>query len=284
MDYKLILHLPLMFINWLFSFVFDYIPQLNFKYKEQAGRLDSGAGLTFHELHTKSDRFGNPMFKKLKIKDITNRKLRRSLRLSTIFRKWNIYQLDQSENRNCNVSDDKRYRIYITKDILEFDSLVTGERISDFKLSKNYSRKKERLYLKSKGVTSKEFYKLEPQLYVICALKSKRHEKQSEKRKIKYAKDKYNKLTKQVKKAIKDDRLYSRVGSWDDQTPLNLAIQNDRYDLIEKILKYTGKIDEVDKVLNYVHRDWDDYPKEYKPLDMAKTDKMKAYLTEKGSR
>ena len=282
---KITLQTPLTLVDILLSLVFNYISRLNVKYKEQSARLDFGMSLgSFHKLTDKVDNFGNPLIKEIGIKDITNRKFRRSLRFSSLFKKWHIYQLDTNDVQSSNVSDGQRQRVYISKDKLDENSLVTGTRISDYQLSKNYSSKRERLYLKSRGITRREFYKLEPQVYIICAEKSDRHEKQSEIRKIRYAKNKANKLTKQIKKAIKNDDLYSRVSSWDDQTPLNLAIKNNRYDLIEMVLKYANEIDEVDKVLNYVHKDWSDYPKEHKPLDMVNDEKMKAYLTEKGAK
>lgn len=266
--------IPIILLDLLFSKIFNYIPKLNLIYKEHAAKIDLHKSIICNKLNTNN-------FKPIKISDITNKKLRRSLRLT--FRKWYVYQLDKKPQQNFNVSDSNRYRIYISRDKLTKKDYISGERISDFYLSKNYNRKRKRLYLKFKGIKNNEFYKLEPQLYVICAKKSHRHDKLKEKSKIRIERKKNKKLTKQVKKAIKNDDLYSRISSLDSQTPLNLAVENNRYDLIEKILKYAEKIGEKEQIINYSYY-WDDPNDAKKPLEMVQNKAMIEYLKNNGAK
>lgn len=275
------LHIPIILLDLLFSWIFRYIPKLNLIYKINASIVDTDRSLSYHTLQKQVDEWGKPIFKQIKFKDISNKKLKYSLILT--FKRWYVYDLGVY-NTTSNSTDENRRRIYISRDKLTAESFIEGERISEWLLSKNYSSKKLRLHLKSKGLDYDEFYKLEPQFYVICAKKSKHYDKMRSQRDKRYSKKKHKKLTKQVKKAIKNDRLYRRVSSWDDQTPLNLAVEANRYDLIEKILKFADKINERKKVLNYGHTaDWDDYSKITYPLDMAKNEEMEKYLTEKGA-
>lgn len=270
------LYAPVFLTDLLISKIFRYIPSLNFQYLVLSARIDTGKSLGGDKLED--------IPKKLKLKDIKNRKMRYSLFLSGIFKKWNIYYMrNMGEMKTYNTQDNKRDVIYITKDTLNENDIIHGERFSDWKINHNYEGKKSKKFFRSINLEYDEFYKIEPQLYVICAVYSFRHNKMRTERDIKYKKDCYKDLTKKVKKSISDDNLFSsyQVKGFFNRTILfHNVIKSDRIDLAKLMLNACYDIEEKQKLVTY-KVDSDGHQTKYSgtsPIDLVKSDEMKELI------
>lgn len=270
------LYAPVFLTNILLSKIFRYIPSLNFSYLVLSARIDTGKSLGGEK------RKHVPI--KLKLSDVKNRKMRYSLFLSGIFKKWNIYYIRNiGEMKTCNIQDNKRDVIYITKDILTENDIIHGERFSDWKINHNYEGKKSKKFFRSINLEYDEFYKIEPQIYVISALDSFRHKEMRIERDIKYKKDCYKDLTKKVKKSISDDNLFGsyQVKGYFNRTILfHNVIRSNRIDLAKLMLNSCYDIQEKQKLVIY-KVDSDGHQTKYSgtsPIDIVVSDEMKELI------
>lgn len=269
------LYLPIFWVDLLLSVIFRYIPSLNFQYLKLSARIDIGSSLGSNKLKY------IPI--KLKLKDIKNRKVRYSLFLSGIFKKWNIYHMYNIGVRTFNIQDNNRDVIYITKDIIKENDIVYGERLSDWKVNKNYEGKKSKRFFRSVNLESDEFYKIEPQMYVISAVETFRHTEMKIERDKKYKINCYNDMTKKVKKCIKDDNLFCRSSIKGDYTSYPIfhkVVKGDRIDLAKLMLNSCYDLEEKNKLVTYgVYSDgWETTLKPTYPINLVKSDEMKELI------
>jgi hypothetical protein len=188
---------------------------------------------------------------KLTINDVKNEKMRKTLKMTGIFDKWNVYIFERIH--------DNRQPIYITKDELHKGDRYHGERISDSDVNKNYGRG-ERRYLKTKGV--KNISELEPQFWVVCAVHGEKHEEMNKERDERYEAKTRRALEKGVNKAIKEDDILGRssqfIGDWNYNPIAFKVVSADRVDLMKKLIDGCIDDEEIDKMINNLidHEGW----------------------------
>jgi len=270
---KVYLYIPIALFELTFSKIFNLVPYLNFKYDVLAAKLDTDRSLP-QDTKTKDD------WVELNVKDIKNKKLRYSLYLSGIFKKWYVYYTRNIGVRDYNKSDNNRDVIYISKEKLNIsEGIYIGERISETDLNKKYNTNKLSKYLKRLNLKYDEFYKIEPQMYAIAALRTERHEIMQKERNIIYAKKKDKSLEKVVNKMIKDENLFSHSSTYGDYSDLPVfhkLVKANRIDLVKKVLLNAEDDDERCNLVNY--KASREYVQDSKPMDCAKTDEMKKLL------
>lgn len=267
------LYLPLVLIDFLLSKIFRFIPCLNLKYNILSARIDLDNSIS-------EDR-NKHIPVKLKLKDIKNKKVRYSLFLTGLFKKWNVYYMYNIGVRDFNISDNNRDVIYITKDIIKENDIIHGERLSEWKINKKYSDKNSKRFFRSINLKHGEFYKIEPQMYIISAVDTFRHVEMKYERTIRYEKKKYNELTKYVKKSIKDDDLFHRfnmVGNFNRYPIFHVVVQNDRIDLANLLLNACYDLEEKQRLVTF-EVEQESYTKQFvKPIDLVKSDEMKELI------
>lgn len=267
---KFWLRVPQLLIDKLLSKIMNYIPFLNFKYDELAANIDKDKSLSPQTLKNE------PV--KLELSDIKNDKLRKSLKLSGILNHWNIYYIRNRGEMKSNISDNNRDVIYLTKDELKKDDRYYGERISDSDLDKNYSTNKRRRFLRGNGLETDEFYKVEPQMFVIAAAHSKEHDEMKKEREIRYEKKNKRSLEKAVDKAIKYDNLFTTggvSGDWTRYPIFHKVVSADRIDLAKKLLDAAIDDKERRELVTYSDNPFGDNMYTKKPIELAKSDEMK---------
>jgi hypothetical protein len=277
---KFYIYIPFLLLEKLISLIFGfiYIPFLNFKYGILSMNIDNGRSLSYHE------KFKNNKLRRLRLNDVDNFKLRFTLFVTGLFKKWYVYTVSYYENKPLYKDRTNRQVVYLSKKPLKENGLYVYECISKTDLNKKY--KNLNRYLKLKGYKgAEEFYKIEPQYYVILGEKPKNYESLMEKSRKRFNKKERKVDTKKIMKCIKNDRLFTSISNWEDKTPLEYCVEKVRYDLIEKILKYTKKVNEDIKVLNYLYERTGEYhfAERTKPIYYAKDDKMFKYLLNKGA-
>lgn len=267
------LYIPFGLLDIVFSKLFNLIPHLTFKYNVLAAIIDTDKSLP-QETKTKEE------WVELKIMDITNKKLRYSLYLSGIFKKWYIYKTRNIGVRDYNRSDNNRDVIYISKDKINItEGVYYGERLSDYNLNEFYTDKKLIKYLKKINLKYDEFYKIEPQMYAIAALRTELHEFQRKERKIIYKKKMDHALDIKVKEMIKKEDLFKFgyvYGNNSDIPIFHKVVDADRIDLVQKILNSAEDDEEREALVNFEASR--EYGYSRKPLNFAKSDDMKKLL------
>ena len=157
---KAYLRIPAIVVDIALSKLLNYVPKLNSLYKSMAAKIDTGTSFnsgTGTEI--------NCAIEEIKLDDIKDEKIRKSLKLSGLFSEWHIYKLGR-------VSHDGKTPIYLSKDILQEGDAVHGQRIS--------------------VDTTTEFY-------VVAAKHTEEHEEMSRERRSSYEKKEYNRY-KKIKK------------------------------------------------------------------------------------
>lgn len=194
------LNLPTLLIERLFSKILNFVPNLNFKYKRVAAKID------FDQSISKNTIKDEP--KKITIDEIKSDGLRN--RLKFFFDDWNIYYMGDTKDPSYS-KEEQSQRIWITKDELKKGDDYYGERFSH-----------------------KSFNKL-PQIYVVVAKHSKEHDKMYRERDIRYKNNRNNKLTKNVKEMLKRGEVFT-TNTFSSDLVFWSCIEEDRFDLVEKIL------------------------------------------------
>jgi hypothetical protein len=274
---KFYVYVPFLLVEKLISLIFGfiYIPFLNFRYGILAMSINSERSISY------SNRFKDKELKRIHLKDIKNKKMKFSLFITGLFKKWYIYEkydtnpvYDEDKHRKC---------VYLSKEEINQDSLVDYDRISSNELSKKY--KHLRKYLKLKGLEKSDFYKIEPQYFVLIGKKPKDYELKRSKISNSYNKKVYKQDTEKIKKCIKNDNINNWISNWEDKTPLEYAVDKNRYDLVDKIVKYSDKLNERNEVLNYqYHRNGEyHYGQITKPIYYTQNKEMFDYLIKLGA-
>ena len=186
--------LPIIFFRYLFDKVFNTYIKISTKYKVISGKYYTGKGFSF-ETKFKCKR-------KLKIKDIKNKKLRYSLYLTSLFKPWHIYLMNEGKDTTTDLN--KRESIYISRDKLETDEQYIGERIHENDLNKLFKNKYRKTRRRKYNVhNSSEYYKIESQFYVVIVKFTDLQRELKKYAKNKYEYDKQKELKNAVNKAIK---------------------------------------------------------------------------------
>lgn len=231
------LKLPQVLIEMLLQKIIKFVPRIGLKYDQLAAKIDLGKSLSPYEI--KDD------LKKLTLNDIKNDNLRKTLKTTGIFDKWNVYYAHTTDpDQKFNINDSGRDVIYITKDELKKGDTYYGERISEHDIDKKYLKTTKRL-LRDKGV--EKFSDLEPQMYVVVAKHSEEHEEIKKERNVRYEKNIQKELEKLVNKCIKRDDFTGRSsqirGYWDYNPVVFKVIQEDRVDLMKKLIDACEDLD-----------------------------------------
>lgn len=194
---KAYLRVPALVVDITLSKLLNYVPKLNFLYKSMAAKIDSGTSF-----NSGPGTLLNDLLEEIKLDDIKDDKIKKSLKLSGLFSDWHIYKCDRK-------SYDGKTPIYISKDILHQGDAVHGERLSDD--------------------TQTEFY-------IVAAKHTEEHEEMSRERLSSYEKKQYNKYKSMVDKAIDKGYFFSRT-SMGDFTPLfHTLVKKNYLDLVKRCL------------------------------------------------
>jgi hypothetical protein len=265
--YKLFLKLPFYIFTLLISKIFNIFYKLDFIYDNLSANIDT-------------DRSLNPSIIKndlieIRISDIKNVKMKRTLNLRSLFEKWYIYKINR-------ISHDNRTPIYISKNKLKTGDKFYGERISDHVLNSNLKQKNIRRYLKEKKV--KRIEELEPEFYVVASLHTDEHEKMQNERKIRYQNKKDKDFDKLVKECIKNGDLIGRTratyGDWNNLPIIYKVVEKNRIDLVEKLIDSCIDEEELDMMLHQRIDDEGWSRKDGKTLyDYASSEEMKNLLS-----
>lgn len=208
---KAYLRIPNLIVDFTLSKLLNYVPKLNFLYDSMAAKIDTGTSF-----NSGNGNEINCNIEEIKLQDIKDKKIRRSLKLSGLLKNWHIYKLDR-------VSNDGNTPIYISKDILHKGDMVHGQRLPDIS---NYKKNWN-------GVpsdTTTEFY-------VVAAKHSIEHDIMKGERSEQYEKKKYKEFKEKVDKAIKYHKYFMGRTSGGDFTPLfHNLIKNNYVDLVKQCL------------------------------------------------
>jgi hypothetical protein len=198
---KAYLRVPALVVDIALSKLLNYVPKLNFLYRSMAAKIDTGTSF-----NSGTGTQLNDPFEEIKLEDIKDDKIKKSLKLSGLFSDWHIYKIDR-------LSHDGKTPIYISKDVLKQGDAIHGERLSND--------------------TTTEFY-------VVAAKHTQEHEDMSKERRSSYDKKEYNKCKEMVDKAKDKGYFFSRT-SMGDFTPLfHTLIKNNYLDLVKKCLESSG--------------------------------------------
>lgn len=204
---KAYLTIPALIVDIALSKLLNYVPKLNSLYKSMAAKIDTGTSFnsgTGTEI--------NCAIEEIKLDDIKDEKIRKSLKLSGLFSEWHIYKLGR-------LSHDGKTPIYLSKDILQEGDAVHGQRLS--------------------GDTTTEFY-------VVAAKHTEEHDEMSRERRSSYEKKEYNRYKKMTEKSIKEGYFFSRT-SMGDFTPLfHTLVKNNYLDLVKKCLDKAATSEDQD--------------------------------------
>ena len=210
---KAYLTIPALIVDIALSKLLNYVPKLNSLYKSMAAKIDTGTSF--------NSGAGTPLFgsfEEIKLEDIKDEKIRRSLKLSGLFSEWHIYKSDR-------LSHDGKTPIYVSKDVIEEGDRVHGQRLPDVNNKKNWN-----------GVTSDT----STEFYIVAAKHTEEHEEMSRERRSSYEKKEYNRYKSMVTKAVDKGYFFNRT-SMGDFTPLFHSIVKKNYlDLVKKCLESTG--------------------------------------------
>lgn len=269
------LKLPQVLIEMLLQKIIKFVPRIGLRYDELAAKIDLGKGLSPYKIEDDLE--------KLTLNDIKNDNLRRTLKTTGIFDKWNVYYAHTVDpEQKYNIDDRGRDVIYITKDELKKGDTYYGERISEHYIDKKYLRSTRKL-LKSKG--AEKFSDLEPQMYIVVAAHSKEHEEMRKERDVRYEEKKKKALEKAVEKAIKNEDILGRsssfAGEWNNNPIAYKVIDADRVDLMKKLIDGCFDAKELDDMVNdvinnegwtskYGYSDSNYLPQNIKSIEMAK--------------
>lgn len=254
------LYIPYGLLSRIFLKCFNCLDCIHSRYLIDSGKIEIDQHFEFHALKY------NPI--KLNIKDVKNKKVRRTLYLSQIFKHWNIYYIKTLDNK-MHHSDNNRDLIYITKDVISIDDVISYYRINDYYIDKKY-----------KSYIDDELYKIEPQTYAICTKKSYLHElAQNERKNIRNNKmnNHLNKLTKIA--LIKKD-YFEKVkvcGTYKTQPLFFHLVEQDKYVLIKHIFN-TLTNEEKEELIN--KKNYNDY-KYINSLDIVKKNTETSKLLDK---
>ena len=232
---KAYLRVPALVVDIALSKLLNYVPKLNFLYKSMAAKIDSGTSF-----NSGPGTQLNDTIEEIKLDDIKDEKIRKSLKLSGLFSDWHIYKIDR-------LSHDGKTPIYISKDVLKQGDRIHGERLPG--VSYNRLDGKGDGYNDEKGNWVTEFY-------VVAAKHTEEHEEMSRERRSSYEKKEYNKCKSMVDKALSNKALdkgyfFNRT-SMGDFTPLfHTLIKKNYLDLVKKCLDNTVSSEDED-VKNYV--------------------------------
>jgi hypothetical protein len=200
---KAYLTIPALIVDIALSKLLNYVPKLNSLYKSMAAKIDTGTSF--------NSGAGTPLtgsFEEIKLEDIKDEKIRRSLKLSGLFSEWHIYKSDR-------LSHDGKTPIYVSKDVIEEGDRVHGQRLS--------------------SDTSTEFY-------IVAAKHTEEHEEMSRERRSSYEKKEYNRYKSMVNKAVEKGYFFNRT-SMGDFTPLFHSLVKKNYlDLVKKCLDKSATI------------------------------------------
>jgi hypothetical protein len=270
---KIWLMLPWLLLDkFVFSRMFSYISLLSFNEKKMSGKLyDDVSNIP---IPIKSS------LKRISISDIDNKKLKRTLRLTSLFRPWYVYFVRINSSKGV---DNNREVIYLSRKPIRTGEKIYTNRISDSDLDKNYLTYRIKRFLRKHSLGRDEFYKIESQLYVMVAKKTLLHDKLREKQKEAYERRKKKVLEKTVYKAIKRGTLFTYstfLGSFNSDLPLfHKVVESGRTDLVKKMLDATYDENERKELINYKAR------RTYEgnlPIQYAETEEMKELLNNYG--
>jgi hypothetical protein len=274
------LMLPSVLFGLLLHKLVNFVPRILFRYNEYSARIDMDLSISTYKIDKDS-------LKQISLNDIKNKNLRRSLKATNIFNNWKVYYAyTTTENKTCNVDDSLRDVIYITKDKLKVGDEYSGQRISEHEIDKRYGKLRKK-YLKKLNI--KNFNEIEPQMYLIVAKKTHRHDDMKKEREIRYEKKKRSALEKLVKKCIKDDDIIGRsnsiTGMFNYDPVAFKVVDADRLDLMQKLIDACDD-EELQEMLTVVlDSDGWESPEVYKDtngyrtlLRIAKSEQMKELI------
>lgn len=226
---KTYLRIPQLLLDIALSKLLNYIPKLNFIYDDAAANIDTGKAFGTGSRMTE--------FEEIKLSDIKDEKVKNSLLLSGIFKKWHVYRLDR-------LSHDNKTPIYISKDKLQENDVVYGERLFSDKVT---------------------------EFYVIAAKKTNKHDEIRIERDDRYKKklyDKYKKMIDNVEKgkAYLDDRT-----SMGDFTIIfHNLIKNNLIDLIKRAIKISKDDSKLRKLIIDTYENGHQSSRSISALELAK--------------
>jgi len=195
---KAYLRIPALIMDTVLSKILNYIPKLNFLYNSMAAKIDTGTSF--------NSGFGSKIdvdIQEIKLSDIKDDKVKKSLILSGLLKNWKIYKLDRK-------SYDGKTPIYISKDVLKKGDAVHGERITT-------------------DEDNVEFY-------VVAAKHTEEHEEMGKERNERYNKKKYNEYKEKVNKAIKTGHFMGRTSGGDFSPLFHNLVKEGYFDLVKKCL------------------------------------------------
>jgi len=198
---KAYLRIPALVVDIALSKLLNYVPKLNSLYKSMAAKIDTGTSF-----NSGPGTEINCAIEEIKLEDIKDEKIRKSLKLSGLFSDWYIYKIDR-------LSHDGKTPIYISKDVLRQGDAIHGQRLP--------------------GDTTTEFY-------VVAAKHTEEHEEMSRERRSSYEKKEYNRYKSMVNKAVDKGYFFNRT-SMGDFTPLfHTLVKKNYLDLVKKCLESSG--------------------------------------------
>jgi len=208
------LKIPEYLFNITLSKIIDYVSIITYKYDNLSANIDTNQSFSFGQTIKKE-----PI--KLTLNDITNVKLKKTLKLKNIFNEWNVYSFDKDRREH------ERITIWITKDELKKGDKYFGERLSDHQIDKKYLKNHPSI-------------EDEPQLYVVVAKKTKEHDEMRNERDIRFEKKRRKGLEKEIKKILKsekyDHRTNQTYGFYDNKPIAFKLVEADYVDLMKKLL------------------------------------------------
>jgi hypothetical protein len=220
---KAYLQIPALVVDYALSKLLNYVPRLNSLYKSMAAKIDTGTSFNSGP----GTQLNDP-FEEIKLEDIKDEKIRKSLKISGLFSDWHIYKIDR-------LSHDGKTPIYISKDVLRQGDAIHGQRLpGDTKTYYNYDKDEEGYHDdKGRWVNQAEFY-------VVAAKHTEEHEEMSRERRSSYEKKEYNRYKSMVNKAVDKGYFFSRT-SMGDFTPLfHTLVKKNYLDLVKKCLESSG--------------------------------------------
>lgn len=217
---KAYLRIPNLIVDLALSKLLNYVPKLNFLYDSMAAKIDTGTSFNSGQ----GNQINCPI-QEIKIEDIQDQKIKKSLKLSGLFKDWHIYKLDRPNNGKT--------PIYISKDILHEGDMVHGERLPDT-IDKNDTYA---VALDNGTINPPADYIKSTEFYVVAAKHSIEHDTMKGERNERYEKKKYKEFKEKVDKAIKHHKYFMGRTSGGDFTPLfHNLIKNNYVDLVKKCL------------------------------------------------
>lgn len=229
--------LPIILFRYLFDKIFNTYISISTKYNIISGKYFTDKGFGF------KNKF--KCKRKLKIKDITNKKIRYSLYLTSLFKPWHIYLMNEGKDTTTDLN--KRESIYISRDKLEPGDFYTGERINEFYFNKLFKPKYRKQRRKLGVYKYIDHYKLEPQFYVVIIKYTDLQYKLKEYYSARYKYKKEKELKKAVNLAIKTSIFNSRrsfTGKLGGTSLIEHLLHEKEYDYLHEIY---GSLDEYDK-------------------------------------